>query len=1419
MNKDYGEILLESMSTLLEAYNRALVEPAEETKSEKEAREGAMLSTADPFLNFLPIATKKFDFTIQNEDGTVTDGRTLHGSTPPAPEEETTTPEGTDTEIEIAAEEDETGATTEGEEKEEEVTSTDPVPPTVNPAGRQFSTFWNYAGSKEKTNILAIEAVISTTRPDETAAATGDFGIMIGLTAKETTRVVYINRKSMFGNIYKLKRMPQRILVNLPEETDVSNIAVTCYNNATNLDFTVHNITLSLGVDLQELGPTMTPFEISCAEASPRFTATDRGEVVDNGAPNYLFEAKYIGKDAAGNYFVVTSDNLEYCPADFQVRWYKYVAGLVDGIDEFGGTYWAYLAGKDGWNYQCDNFDASHEFETYKAVLVGTNFETGEQVRLTSNEIAVEREVKPTAGFINRINLELTDGSNGAYPFYENDGYARTSLLPQVAKEREAKCHFETVELDDGGSLSAKFLSNLSSVEWIYESQSIKQIVNPEYGDGYECIDQDGLMYTINTFIDEEGYSHYQYTNIGQIQGIMVTDTFCVFKYNLAKSIMDNNLADKIICKFTFKNGQTFEATRAISLTKIGMNGTGYTIVSRLFNSANEQVGAIAMDRADKTYYVTVDVYDKNGEIVNGTKTFTNMEDNSTLGLSTPTEVNTTAQYWLPRLDKYPLVYNFDFYFTNDSTLIHLNDKILIPTCDSSVIDKVYQGVTKVIYTSEGNKPSYDASRITLLPEEDRTFKWNLVRNIDNNDLSLNPKIENGFFTPVGTWDKKMENKILYLMESNGLWIQPIIFLQDKHFSPIIDAWDGRFQINEEGNYIMSSAYVAGGKDDNNTFTGLVMGELATIKASEEEATNEEKTASETGLFGYKQGSQSFGFRTDGTAFLGEQGGGRINFDGNGGLIYSGNFDGLKLIEKKDNSGQVVKDEYGKIQYETVINAGTQGTCIDLQQGLLITANGQFRGRLKVDTGDLSGWQLNNNGLYRIRHYASADGKSDRDFVSGLNSESFVIKKEGDIGYEFKHETTASSYYTNIIGPKVTTKALPEWRIPRQIGGKTVRRFITTIDPGGQSLNTWSSRWSQSQLSKIYISQETHPLQFDNYFFYYASNLTEVYLPSTVTMGSLVFSDTATNTTIYLEGEPRATWPANWNGGAKVKANYSEWKAKCGECEDFYPDTSGGQTTEMTRFFAGAEQVNPTLTDWDAAVKTNKPLFLVSDHGMVRVTDMFAQRIYPANMEDNTITFGKVAEGTIGYSNYRHPQKAILNIIGVSDTSQGPSIYTTSLSADGIKATKPLAIYSKELNLQVGDTNTSPDDTKIKIQCTTTSGEKSLDLTYYTIPRLQGLISNYTNIETLINSQENLDYLIDSKEDLEELIKNKLWLTSLCDLYSTIRRLAGTDQGYGLYNELVGLATEPYYSKLVALAELTTEQIQYLVKNIPKTVD
>jgi hypothetical protein len=51
--------------------------------------------------------------------------------------------------------------------------------------------------------------------------------------------------------------------------------------------------------------------------------------------------------------------------------------------------------------------------------------------------------------------------------------------------------------------------------------------------------------------------------------------------------------------------------------------------------------------------------------------------------------------------------------------------------------------------------------------------------------------------------------------------------------------WDGSLVVDNGDNKILAATVGAGKKDDNNTFTGVVMGE----------------TSSNTGLFGYYQGT------------------------------------------------------------------------------------------------------------------------------------------------------------------------------------------------------------------------------------------------------------------------------------------------------------------------------------------------------------------------------------------------------------------------------------------------------------------------------------------------------------------------------------------------------------------------------------
>lgn len=140
------------------------------------------------------------------------------------------------------------------------------------------------------------------------------------------------------------------------------------------------------------------------------------------------------------------------------------------------------------------------------------------------------------------------------------------------------------------------------------------------------------------------------------------------------------------------------------------------------------------------------------------------------------------------------------------------------------------------------------------------------------------------------------------------LWIQPILILQNRFLSTTLNKWDNKFQIDEEGGTILSSMLGAGKKNSDNSFSGVLMGDVA------EKGGYGSIQQVSTGLYGFHEGAMSFGFTVDGTAFLGKSGKGRISFDGNKGIISSALWNGAM-------------NDYGVTTY------GTQGMLIDLENG------------------------------------------------------------------------------------------------------------------------------------------------------------------------------------------------------------------------------------------------------------------------------------------------------------------------------------------------------------------------------------------------------------------------------------------------------------------------------------------------------
>lgn len=126
-----------------------------------------------------------------------------------------------------------------------------------------------------------------------------------------------------------------------------------------------------------------------------------------------------------------------------------------------------------------------------------------------------------------------------------------------------------------------------------------------------------------------------------------------------------------------------------------------------------------------------------------------------------------------------------------------------------------------------------------------------------------------------------LKAKIKISNTTTTVWTQPIIMRQWKHGSPLLNNWDGSMKIDAENNTILAAMLGAGVKNSDNTFSGVVIGDLAKVDSSGN------KTNEVTGLIGYHHGGQSFGFKDDGTAFIGKSGTGRINFNGNKGTIES----------------------------------------------------------------------------------------------------------------------------------------------------------------------------------------------------------------------------------------------------------------------------------------------------------------------------------------------------------------------------------------------------------------------------------------------------------------------------------------------------------------------------------------------------
>lgn len=162
----------------------------------------------------------------------------------------------------------------------------------------------------------------------------------------------------------------------------------------------------------------------------------------------------------------------------------------------------------------------------------------------------------------------------------------------------------------------------------------------------------------------------------------------------------------------------------------------------------------------------------------------------------------------------------------------------------------------------------YDENNEIITADRGYT-RYKLAFNTDGNpqwiDEYLNPESYTYIYYKYDTDDLN-----IYLA-------QALAFDRNYYASSLVNDWDGTsLTWDEENGAILSTMIAAGSKDGNNKFTGVMMGDWH-AKGDESLDT--------PGLYGYNKGAQTFGFKTDGTGFIGASGKGRIEFDGTEALI------------------------------------------------------------------------------------------------------------------------------------------------------------------------------------------------------------------------------------------------------------------------------------------------------------------------------------------------------------------------------------------------------------------------------------------------------------------------------------------------------------------------------------------------------
>lgn len=583
---------------------------------------------------------------------------------------------------------------------------------------------------------------------------------------------------------------------------------------------------------------------------------------------------------------------------------------------------------------------------------------------------------------INKVYYKLKTNSTTEYEridnFYKPNTYYKLDYIGQYGKTFQSNVDY--YKLEDN---NYQLIGNITIEQFNQQNESNQYYLQEYNFDNSETITQ--------------GRIYYYYNNKNN------TITGEEPKYKIRKTYSPNYTNNTITCQYIL-NGVTYNSEIEFTFGSSGTMGTDQTLVIDFVGDTN----AIKIDDLNTSvYHLKVRIYDKeNKELTDnpdniiwswyhtdGKLNLSNTSDQTCVITLNKTTVNGQEKFTVEHGQLYIIkvkVGDLETYYPialksgdasyiegptqiiymSDGTINYQNVPYKVFKADKSEISTTWE----IIDTNSQSALSYKRIVLTqstyikekyYIKNDDGTFS------LSSEDFNAQTPYYQQIYTYIGNLENGNKLKPLGIYVENApiygvkcsYWTQPILVLQNRWGNSVLNKWDGeQLVIDESNGLILANAISAGRKEDDNSFTGVIIGDWGKQDADASIIKN-------TGVYGFHEGGMCYAFKDNGEAFIGKSGLGRINFDGNKGYIAS---------QEWLNTCDINGDE----------DSDTTGMKIDLTNNKILLNSSNSYLHMDSDSIDLKGSMyihLNNSNNYGfVGQLVSNVG------ISGLDQESGV---------------------------------------------------------------------------------------------------------------------------------------------------------------------------------------------------------------------------------------------------------------------------------------------------------------------------------------------------------------------------------------------------------------------------------------------